>query len=496
MQGTWRLSILHARNLRALSKSWLSHVTHMKESCHAYEWVMLHVNESCHTCEWVLSHIWMSHVTHMNESCHTYERVMSHIWMSHVTYVNESCHTCEWVMSHMWMNHVTHVNESWHIYKWVLSRMDESCHTYKWVLSYMNESCHLYAWVMSRVNKSCHMWHDSYFVAHANESCHTYERAMSHMWMSHVTHTNESCYICMNHVTYECMPHSYIHIRMSPVAYAWMSHVTHTNDFCHIYMYHVTHMHGSCHTYEWHMNEACLVAHTNESCRRSHDTCENSSQIWMRHICMNHVTYEWGMSCRTYEQNVEEVMTHMKIQVKYECVTYAWIMSHMNEACLVAHTNKMLKKSWHIWKFKSNMSCHIWMNHVTYEWGISCRPFICDMKSCICDKNHAWSPFICDICDFMSHINGLHVNLIFNIYDFMSHICDIKSCICDKNHAWFMHMWHMWLHVTYEWTSCQIWMVTYARIMSHEACLVAHTNKSCRRSHDTYEWSMSRMHAS
>jgi len=30
-----------------------------------------------------------------------YEWVMSHIWMSHVTHMNESCHTCEWVMSHM-----------------------------------------------------------------------------------------------------------------------------------------------------------------------------------------------------------------------------------------------------------------------------------------------------------------------------------------------------------------------------------------------------------
>ena len=30
-----------------------------------------------------------------------YEWVMSHIWMSHVTHMNESCHTCEWVMSHI-----------------------------------------------------------------------------------------------------------------------------------------------------------------------------------------------------------------------------------------------------------------------------------------------------------------------------------------------------------------------------------------------------------
>ena len=56
----------------------------------------------------VMSH--MSHVTHMNESCHTYEWVTSRIWMGHVTSMSGSCHTYEWVMSHIWMGHVTHMN--------------------------------------------------------------------------------------------------------------------------------------------------------------------------------------------------------------------------------------------------------------------------------------------------------------------------------------------------------------------------------------------------
>ena len=73
-----------------------SHVTHMNESYHTYEWVMSQA----------MSHMWMSHVTHMNESWRTYEWVMSHIWMSHVTHMNESCHTYEWVMSHIWMWHI------------------------------------------------------------------------------------------------------------------------------------------------------------------------------------------------------------------------------------------------------------------------------------------------------------------------------------------------------------------------------------------------------
>jgi len=46
---------------------------------------------------------------------------------------------------------------------------------------------------------------------------------MSHIWMSHAIHTNESCY------TYEC-------------------------DMSHIRMRHVTHMNESCHTYEWVMS--------------------------------------------------------------------------------------------------------------------------------------------------------------------------------------------------------------------------------------------------
>jgi len=95
--------------------------------------VMSHLqNHMWEVHECVMSHIWMSHVAHMNEYCHTYEWVMSHMcnicgsdmehpvmrpaekimsrhtWMCHVTHMNESCHTCEWVMSHIWMSHVTH----------------------------------------------------------------------------------------------------------------------------------------------------------------------------------------------------------------------------------------------------------------------------------------------------------------------------------------------------------------------------------------------------
>jgi len=73
----------------------------MKESYRTYEWVMSHICIS-------MSHIWMSHVTHMNESCHTYERVMSHIWMSHDTCVRDlesdgaSSHAVEGIPTAIW----------------------------------------------------------------------------------------------------------------------------------------------------------------------------------------------------------------------------------------------------------------------------------------------------------------------------------------------------------------------------------------------------------
>jgi len=85
---------------------WMSHVTHMNESCLTRKWFMSHTNASCHryvqdlSTDRGVSQIWMSHVAHVHESCYT-----------HVTHMNELCHTHEWVMSHIRMSHVTNMNE-------------------------------------------------------------------------------------------------------------------------------------------------------------------------------------------------------------------------------------------------------------------------------------------------------------------------------------------------------------------------------------------------
>ena len=45
-----------------------------------------------------------------------------HTWMSHVTHINESCHTYEWPISHTW-EPVCPLNRVRLIYEWVMSHM-------------------------------------------------------------------------------------------------------------------------------------------------------------------------------------------------------------------------------------------------------------------------------------------------------------------------------------------------------------------------------------
>jgi len=78
--------------------------------------------------EWVI--LWMSHVSHLNESCH--ENESWHTWMSHLTYIwvilhmNESYVTYEWVVSRRWV--VTHINVSSCTWISHVSHMNESSH--------------------------------------------------------------------------------------------------------------------------------------------------------------------------------------------------------------------------------------------------------------------------------------------------------------------------------------------------------------------------------
>jgi len=237
-----------------------------------------------------MSHIWMSHVTHMNESCHAYEWVCN-VWMSHfidgwvVSYMDESCRiwmshaTNGWLMQ---TSHVTHTDESYNMrmshisYGWVMSHMDESCH--KWTSHVIN------GWVMP------HLW----------IKLVTYESATWHMWRSHaLSRLNEPSHIWRDHFAYErLMAHMkdtrkwVISVtyatgsgigdgsssdRGSILSLTWISRVTKKTS-------HVSLMDESCHmrmnnfTYKW------VISHTNE-CLKDAWSSYVCKCKWV-HICM------------------------------------------------------------------------------------------------------------------------------------------------------------------------------------------------------------------
>jgi len=99
-------------------------------------------------------------------------------------------------------------------------------------VTHTNESCHTYEWVMSQMRMS--------HVTHMNESCHTYEWVMSHIQMSRVTHTNESRH------TYEWV-----------MSHIWMSHVTQLQELPHVWVSHVTYRNESYYTHELLLSRSC-----------------------------------------------------------------------------------------------------------------------------------------------------------------------------------------------------------------------------------------------
>jgi len=195
---------------------WFVHcvyVAHMKESCliiyywrHRQcckpcpQWSVHHVNvarmnESRLTYEGVMSHHLLlktqavlqalSPIVGASCKCRTYQRVTSNIWRSHVSLsITEdagsiaspvpigSCMymTCIWVMRHVWTSHDSHIKESCLTYEWVVSPTRMS------YVSHMHGSCLTYEWGMAQMCSVASPVPD--------RLC---------MYMSHVSHTKESC---------------------------------------------------------------------------------------------------------------------------------------------------------------------------------------------------------------------------------------------------------------------------------------------------------------
>ena len=153
---------------------------------------------------------------------------------------------------------------------------------------------------------------------------------MSHVWMSHDSHMNES--------------------------HVWMRHL-------HVWMHHVTHMNVSCHTYEWVMSRIWIshVSHMNESCHTwevedkgcrcvgvPHSqslvidvTDDRVRDIWQ---WLTHVRDIWVMSPWVRQGTFDYKWLH----------TYAWVLSHVIVSrytcnCVRAHVWEWVMS--HVWKW-------------------------------------------------------------------------------------------------------------------------------------------------
>jgi len=306
-QKEWVVPHIWSSHVVERSYVWMSHVTHMNETCHIYERDMSHI-----WTRHVVPHIWRSHVLHINETCQiwirpvTYHCVLSQMFptsRSHVT-----CVSYGRVMLHTWMSHVTHSHMAvfycTRIPLFVIrimarvSHMDESCCTSEWVMA------HIYIWM-------CFITH----VSNIPESCR-----MCHIWMSHATHMNASCHT----FTYGCVLSQSCH-----ACHTWTSHVSQMHESWHIFTYGrvSSHMfptswsHVACVPYEWVMSR---VSHMNESCHKNKWVTSHiyillcfiahASNMWeschMCHIWMSRVTH-MNELCHTHECVMSCMLNHL-----------------------------------------------------------------------------------------------------------------------------------------------------------------------------------------
>ena len=190
-----------------------------------------------------------------------------------------------------------------------------------------------------------HIW--MCHVTHMNESYHTYEWIMSHIWMSHATHMNESCH------TYEW-----------DTTHIWMSHVTHMNEsyhtyewvISHIWMSHVTCMHESCHVY---------VRVKQHICCNTYVACKDN--LFQSESCFSSkcYTYEWVIwmsKVNTYEWVISNTCTSCCVYISESRCAYEYVVEYtwigLTFSCHALQVNI----------FESVMSNNMDKLLHTYEW--------------------------------------------------------------------------------------------------------------------------------
>ena len=216
---TWRIYECDTTYLYASMKerlSWLIHsntvcktLQHTATHCNILQHTATHCNRDCH--DWFTLTQYNTTSAHSNTYVHnSHQERLS--WIIRCNTLQRSCNT----MQHIYIQH-TGAEEQivmTHLLQHTATQLQHSCNTNVY---YKQATCH-----------------DSFIATHCNTAathCNTSEWVMSHIWMGHVIHMNESCH------TFEWVM---LHIGMS--------HFTHQEkgpwrrSLC------------ACHTHEWVMS--------------------------------------------------------------------------------------------------------------------------------------------------------------------------------------------------------------------------------------------------
>ena len=105
-------------------------------------------------------------------------------------------------------------------------------------------------------------------------------------------------------------------------------------------------------------------------------------------------------------------------------VTYGWGMSRMNESCCISMRHVIHERV----VSHLNESCHIWMSHVTYEWVMSHRTYPSSLRPPL-SKSVLGTCISYSMCDMLG---TLYVTLVLYIRVHIGcSICDIRYSRCD-----------------------------------------------------------------